>query len=146
LNWFFDIIISELWLPSGHEFKSHHPYLFDKNHPWLVGYSRTERKISRLRVLKKTGKFNCFELSYKGLCAWNIWIEIIYLFILMLLLQLNLISRGIYSKHTQKSFLLGWTSWWCFFFFLKKNSWKFSRWIPIKNNNVFDFKFLPLYR
>jgi len=27
---FFDMV-SELWWPSGHEFESHHPYLFDKN-------------------------------------------------------------------------------------------------------------------
>jgi hypothetical protein len=30
LRWFFDMV-SEPWWPSGHEFESHHPYLFDKN-------------------------------------------------------------------------------------------------------------------
>jgi hypothetical protein len=24
-------MVSEPWWPSGHEFESHHPYLFDKN-------------------------------------------------------------------------------------------------------------------
>jgi hypothetical protein len=30
LRLFFDMV-SEPWWPSGYEFKSHHPYLFDKN-------------------------------------------------------------------------------------------------------------------
>jgi len=30
LNWFFDMV-SEFWWTSGHEFKSHHSYLFVKN-------------------------------------------------------------------------------------------------------------------
>jgi len=30
LRWFFDMV-SEPWWPSGHEFESHHPHLFDKN-------------------------------------------------------------------------------------------------------------------
>jgi hypothetical protein len=29
LNLFFDMVL-ESWLPSGHEFESHHPYLSDK--------------------------------------------------------------------------------------------------------------------
>jgi hypothetical protein len=30
LIWLFDIV-SEPWWPSGHEFKYHHPHLFNKN-------------------------------------------------------------------------------------------------------------------
>jgi hypothetical protein len=64
----------------------------------------------------------------------------------MLLLQLNLISRGIYSKHTQKKFLAGLNLVMVFFFKKKRTHENLVDGFPLKNNNVFDFKFLPLYR